>query len=151
MRRHLTCDSRSCAFQGESKIMLIITFMFFPINILITIIIFGHHQHHQDHHRHRLPPHLPPPPPAPAAIWLSRGCPSDPPNPVFRNSCPCDWPPPRPQARRGRKWRSGKWPGLPACGSGCTRPFLPSHVSTQRARRLPEVCDGWMPTPSRNP
>ena len=32
--------------------------------------------------------------PSPAAIWLSRGCPSDPPNPVFRNSGPCDWPPP---------------------------------------------------------
>ena len=42
----------------------------------------------------RLPPHLTPPPPSPAAIWLSRGCPSDPPTPVFRNSCPCDWPPP---------------------------------------------------------
>ena len=41
-----------------------------------------------------LPHHLPPPPPSPAAIWLSRGCPSDPPNPVFRNSGPCDWPPP---------------------------------------------------------
>ena len=32
--------------------------------------------------------------PSPAACWLRRGCPSDPPNPVSRNSCPCDWPPP---------------------------------------------------------
>ena len=33
-----------------------------------------------------LPPLPPPPPPSPAATWLSRGCPSDPPGLVFRNS-----------------------------------------------------------------
>ena len=33
-------------------------------------------------------------PGSPAARWVTRGCPSDPPYLVSPNSCPCDWPPP---------------------------------------------------------